>query len=627
MSDDQTIQMDNMNRSPNRNSSPPGHPGHTGQPTPPPVQSSPVNNRRPMTLLRKLNSIDIFMIGICTVIGMGLYVRTGIILNTGGPGAVIYSFAFLGFLTWMVMHCLTTMLRVWPIAGAIVIFIEKFVDKEVAQVVALLYWLTFCFSFAGLTTVIIELGQYYDHDDNPETCRKFKAWSGVVCAFSLVVPLACNLLPVQCFRYVERVLGVIKLFIVLIIIITMNIINPTVSEVADIGPDTTYTARQSTSAKPITEASPSFLPSTDIFKQQDGWNGGWFAALVACILIASFAFIGIEAIAVTAKEVVFETNSDDLDAASLFSNTAEDLNPPPESTEDGTVTRDIAEGESLPVLDTDIGSSESTSNNPFELASLLPLVITVIYMWAGWIVTQNVSWKSVSLPSLEWTDNSDPCNADISIFVMSADKLHKKGVLANFLTGLLIINIASTSGAALYIASRALFGYTSAYARNHKDARGRRIWIARKLSITTSWGVPWVSVSASVWMFFLLFLMRLLGGDKVIPAIDVVSYMASVSCIITWGLISFAASRFYRCCRRHPNISVSGRFKSIMKVGLLFVLTTLLKWTRKPSESYAWPRIRLGVDLRDPTEVNRIFDDLDDQIKHKEEGRDEAQDE
>ncbi|KAL6407547.1 putative amino acid transporter [Ilyonectria robusta] len=479
MSDDQPIEMGDMNSSPNWNSSPPGHLGHTGQPTPPPVQSGPVNNRRPMTLLRKLHSIDIFMIGICTVIGMGLYVRTGIILNTGGPGAVIYSFAFLGFLTYMVMHCLTTMLRVWPIAGAIVIFIEKFVDKEVAQVVALLYWLTFCFSFAGLTTVIIELGQYYDRDDNPETCRKFKTWSAAVCAISLIVPWACNQLPVQWFRYIERVLGFIKLVIALIIIITMNVINPTVSEVADISPEITYTATQSTATKTITEASPSFLPSTDAFKHQDGWNGGWFAALVACILIASFAFIGIEAIAVTAKEVVFETNSDDLDADSLFSNTTEDLNPPPESTEDGTVTRDIAESESLSVLDTDIRSSESTSNNPFELASLLPLVITVIYMWAGWIVTQNVSWKSVSLPSLEWTDNSDPCNADISIFVMSADKLHKKGVLANFLTGLLITNIASTSGAALYIASRTLFGYTSAYARKHKDARGLRIWIAR----------------------------------------------------------------------------------------------------------------------------------------------------
>lgn len=57
--------------------------------------------------------------------------------------------------------------------------------------------LTFCFSFAGLTTVIIELGQYYDRDDNPETCRKFKTWSAAVCAISLIVPWACNQLPVQ----------------------------------------------------------------------------------------------------------------------------------------------------------------------------------------------------------------------------------------------------------------------------------------------------------------------------------------------------------------------------------------------------------------------------------------------
>ncbi|KAH7120582.1 amino acid permease-domain-containing protein [Dactylonectria macrodidyma] len=711
-------------------SSPPSHRGHSVQPTPPTSPIGPANNRKPRTLLRKLHSLDIFMIGICTVIGMGFYVRTGIILNTGGPGAVIYSFAFLGVLTYLVMDCLTTMLRVWPIAGAIVIFIEKFVDKEVAQVVALLYWLTFCFSFAGLTTVIGELGQYYNHDTNPKTCRDFNPVSITVSVLSLLLPFICNLLPIQIFRYIERGLGAIKLCLALTIIITMNAINSSVAKLPDTGPETITTVTQGSTTKTTIQLGSTSRPGTDVFQHQDDWNGSWFAAIVVSILIASFAFVGIEAIAVTAKEVVFETkNSMASQGAFQFPDTPEDIVPSRGSTENTNPTRETIENINYPRESTenishprestkstnpsresnmstdpprdstentnhprgstgnnpvsvnatesdnvsdDIGdpgnSQQGIIENPFELASFLPIVITIIYLWGGWIVSQNVSWMSDSLPSLEWTDDSQPCNADISIFVISADKLSRKGTLPNALTGLLIINIASTSGAALYIASRTLYGFTSAFVRDHKNEQGVMIFFARVLSLTTSWGVPWVSVLASVWMSFLPFVTH--GASaKVIHAIDVVSHMASVACIIVWGLLSFAALRFYRCYRKRPVIRVSGRFKSVMRVdeswskkreiisilstslcasiilvggivtaafnkkessfiaifsiiGLFVFLTVLLKLVKKPRSSYAWPRIRTGVNLDDPDEVMRIFDDLDDQIKHSSEGLD-----
>lgn len=71
---------------------------------------------------------------------MGFYLGTGRIFRFGGEAAVIYAYCFLGGLTLIVMRGLQVMLQIWPIGGALIIFVEKFVDEEVAKSVAVLYW-------------------------------------------------------------------------------------------------------------------------------------------------------------------------------------------------------------------------------------------------------------------------------------------------------------------------------------------------------------------------------------------------------------------------------------------------------------------------------------------------------
>jgi amino acid transporter len=80
------------------------------------------------------------MIAISAVIGAGYYIETGVILRLGGPAAVVYSFAIVGALAFMVLHGLAHMLRVWPVAGALISFVRAFVDEEIAIVVGLFYW-------------------------------------------------------------------------------------------------------------------------------------------------------------------------------------------------------------------------------------------------------------------------------------------------------------------------------------------------------------------------------------------------------------------------------------------------------------------------------------------------------
>lgn len=71
---------------------------------------------------------------------MGYYVRTGTLLHIGGEAAVVYTYSLLGILAFMVMKGLITMLRIWPVGGALIVFVEEFVDKDVAKSVAILYW-------------------------------------------------------------------------------------------------------------------------------------------------------------------------------------------------------------------------------------------------------------------------------------------------------------------------------------------------------------------------------------------------------------------------------------------------------------------------------------------------------
>jgi amino acid transporter len=80
------------------------------------------------------------MITISGVLGIGLYVRGGMILRLAGPLAVLLSFALVGLLTWGVMQCIAEMLCIWPISGALSNYVTEFVDTELGIAVGVAYW-------------------------------------------------------------------------------------------------------------------------------------------------------------------------------------------------------------------------------------------------------------------------------------------------------------------------------------------------------------------------------------------------------------------------------------------------------------------------------------------------------
>lgn len=80
------------------------------------------------------------MITINGTLGTGLYWRGGQILELGDPLAVLLSFLLVGLLSAAVMQCITEMLCIWPIPGALSVYVSEFVDVELGIAVDIAYW-------------------------------------------------------------------------------------------------------------------------------------------------------------------------------------------------------------------------------------------------------------------------------------------------------------------------------------------------------------------------------------------------------------------------------------------------------------------------------------------------------
>jgi amino acid transporter len=81
------------------------------------------------------------MIGISGILGgLTLFSTSGLILSVGGPGGVLIAWAINGAIAVAVMEGLSEMIELWPISNAMMEFVDKFVDKDLALVVGIAYW-------------------------------------------------------------------------------------------------------------------------------------------------------------------------------------------------------------------------------------------------------------------------------------------------------------------------------------------------------------------------------------------------------------------------------------------------------------------------------------------------------
>ena len=80
------------------------------------------------------------MITVNAVLGTGLYWRGGQILELGGPLVVLLAFLIVGAVAAAVMQCITEMLCIWPVPGALPLYVSEFVDPDIGIAVGIAYW-------------------------------------------------------------------------------------------------------------------------------------------------------------------------------------------------------------------------------------------------------------------------------------------------------------------------------------------------------------------------------------------------------------------------------------------------------------------------------------------------------
>lgn len=228
--------------------------------------------------------------------------------------------------------------------------------------------------------------------------------------------------------------------------------------------------------------------------QLSGTPGGWFAALLTSIFLGSFSFVGIEVIAATAEEAKFKPSP----------HPPPDASPQPPPPVGAPPTQVDHAPPRLPPNRsvTDSVLLDTTTDNPFEYAIWVPVAATFIYLWGGWMVSHNIAWNDSRLPGL----GSGSHQSSGSIFVTSGGMY--SGVMEQAVTVLLMLNVASTSSSALYVASRTLFGFAYNTAKAGKQ-NSRFAWYFEmmcRLSVKSKFDVPYRAVFASSWLFWLPFL-------------------------------------------------------------------------------------------------------------------------
>ena len=110
-----------------------------------------VSNAQFDPLQRKLSRRHMNMIAIGGAIGTGLFVATGASISTAGPGGAIISYAIIGLAVYFVMNALGEMATYTPVPGAFETYANKYVDQSFGFTMGWNYW------YCSAMTVAVEL--------------------------------------------------------------------------------------------------------------------------------------------------------------------------------------------------------------------------------------------------------------------------------------------------------------------------------------------------------------------------------------------------------------------------------------------------------------------------------------
>lgn len=87
-----------------------------------------------------MTNLGLQFIVLSGVIGVTIFSSGGEALEIAGPGAVLLAYCIIGLIAVFVMEGVSEMIQLFPAPNAIVEYVAKFVDTDLAWVVGIAYW-------------------------------------------------------------------------------------------------------------------------------------------------------------------------------------------------------------------------------------------------------------------------------------------------------------------------------------------------------------------------------------------------------------------------------------------------------------------------------------------------------
>ena len=225
---------------------------------------------------RRLRNYQVTMIGFSSGIGTGLFVGTGAAYAKAGPAGLLLAYIIVGAVLWCVMQSIAELATVFPTAGSFPHWATRFIDPSVGFSLAISYGYCYTIAIASETSAAAVIVQYWS-DISP----------AVVITVSLVLILAINLMSVRFYGETQVIGGAIKVLCFLGLVIVSIVIT------AGGGPNGETIGFR-------------FWHNPGPWIDYDGITGptGHFLGFVSSFVNASFSFIGVECVVITAAESV-----------------------------------------------------------------------------------------------------------------------------------------------------------------------------------------------------------------------------------------------------------------------------------------------------------------------------------
>ncbi|KAK7955342.1 amino acid permease-like protein [Apiospora saccharicola] len=234
---------------------------------------------------RRLKNYQVTMIGITSGIGTGLFIGTGAAYAKAGPAGLLLAFIIVGGVLWCVMQSIAELATLLltrccasqiPTAGSFPHWATRFIDPAVGFSLAISYGYCFTIAIASECSAAAILVSYWS-DISP----------AVVISISLALILAINLMSVRFFGETEVVTGAIKVTCFIGLLLTSIVIT-------------------SGGAPNHEKVGFKYWNDPGAWVEFKGITGstGHFLGFLSAFVNASFSFIGVETVVITAAEAV-----------------------------------------------------------------------------------------------------------------------------------------------------------------------------------------------------------------------------------------------------------------------------------------------------------------------------------